>query len=162
RREDASHLAGCPPAPCRPGPERERAARCRHRNDCYIARMSASKDRKALPVLGSLGELFSSVRTDPEDLPRAPLQPRVLLCEEPRGKALVLLCWEDPGGPGRLHSALRKRIEGALLAELGYTPAEAREGARLANILRLLSFAPLEGDIEPALRPFGLSPVSVT
>jgi hypothetical protein len=123
--------------------------------------MSASKDRKALPVLGPLGELFPSLRAPVEELPRAPLHPRVLLSEEPEGKALVLVCWEDPGGVEHLHAALRQRIEAALLAELCRPPAELREDGRRPRALRLLSFAPLAGDVEPALRPFALTPAAL-
>ncbi len=122
--------------------------------------MSASKERKGLPVLGPLGELFPALRAQPEELPRAALHPRVLLCEEPEGRALVLVCWEPPESAERLHAGLRPRIEGALLAETCRAPADVRADGTRARVLRLLAFAPL-GDVGVALRPFALAPVAV-
>ncbi|MBC7173359.1 MAG: hypothetical protein H5U40_13050, partial [Polyangiaceae bacterium] len=118
--------------------------------------MSGSKERRGLPVLGPLGELFPSLRNPPEALPPAAVHPRVLIADDGDTRAFVVVVWDDPGGESALHSEVRVRVEGALLAELCRPAAELREAAIRPSSIQALFFTEVAGRVEVALRAFGL------
>lgn len=123
--------------------------------------MSGSKERRGLPVLGPLGELFPSLRSAPEVVGRAAVHPRVLLADDGIARSYVLVCWDDPGSVEALHREVRRRVEAALLADLCRSPSSLREGALPAKALRLLFFCEPAQDPTPALRAFGLKRIEL-
>ncbi len=122
--------------------------------------MSGPKERRGLPVVGPLGELFPSLRSEPEEVPRAPVHPRVLIADDGGERSLVLVCWDDPGSREVLHGEVRRRVEAALLTELCRPPEALRAGVPLPSAVRLLFFCAPKEAPGPALRAFGLAEVA--
>lgn len=127
--------------------------------------------------MGTLDELFPGLR-DPERVqalkdraalaqsPEGALHPRVLDLSgtSETGDAgepvRVLIAWRDPGGARALFERLKPSIEATLLADLSCPPELLRDDPRPFEQLLFVQYAPID-DVEAALAPFGLSPLSV-
>ena len=88
--------------------------------------------------------------------PTSAVHPRVLELTTEAGLEWVGMVWESPGNASDLHREVQALVEAALLAELSRTPTAIRAtGDRHFSAIRLLVFADLGWDAEPALRAFG-------
>ncbi|MEM9072623.1 MAG: hypothetical protein AAGE52_29215 [Myxococcota bacterium] len=101
---------------------------------------------------GPLDELFPGWRAPSGDVPDEPVHPRVLALPAEDSVDFVFVVWRDPGEAEALHTALRGRIEAALLSELSRPASHLLEVPLQA--LNLISFATIP---EEALAAFALT-----
>jgi hypothetical protein len=109
-----------------------------------------------------LDALLMELPQVPDDVPIEPVHARVLEVGTDGELSYLISVYSDPGTPLALHQALRKRIEGTLLAELCRTPAQLREASPAPSAIHLVAYALPAGDVEAALAAFAFRPIDPT
>ena len=115
----------------------------------------ADDDESFIP--GPLDELVPGLRKRAEKYPALPVHPRVVYARAPNGERnIVLASFAPAAGARALHAALKRLIEGVLLATVSRPKGELAEDERAPSALELYTFVAHPFDVTPALSPFAL------